>query len=151
MRRDSCGLLLLPTVGGREQYISQIVIKGMILGEGAWLLKQSTLSGGGGGDFFLTYPTEMFPLRIRRPNIHAEAYQRDVRIFEPCRVVVDSPDIPQRELDRFVVDGDSHIFCDTALVLFRPGIMPSRHAPVKTWSAPFTEIRSIHYKISGLL
>lgn len=61
----------------------------------------------------------MLPLGIRRPNVDAEAHQRDVRVVEPRRVVVNAADVPEGELDWFVVDGDADGFGDATLVLFR--------------------------------
>lgn len=60
----------------------------------------------------------MLPLGIRRPNIHAKAHERNVRVVEPRRVVVDAANVPEGELDGFVVDRDADGLGDAALVLF---------------------------------
>lgn len=68
-----------------------------------------------------TYPSQVLPLGIRRPDVDAEADEGDVRALEPRGVVVDAANVPEGQLDRLVVDRDPDRLCDSASFLFGLG------------------------------
>lgn len=76
----------------------------------------------------LTHPSEMLPLGIGRRDVHAEADQRHLRVVQPRRVVVDAPDVPERQLDGLLVDRHLDRLRHAAAVALAPGVVAPRHA-----------------------